>query len=110
MASQLVRRALLYVPGSSSKFLDKSRQLAVDCVAYDLEDSVTPANKAAARHNVRDFLSQPRAPSIKEQAVRINAVDTGLALDDLTQVVRLSWPHCHALVPIGHDSSKLATV
>lgn len=67
--------------------LDKSRTLKVDCVAYDLEDSVTPGKKAEARSNVRQLLSQPRADGISEQAVRINSVDSGYALDDLLEVV-----------------------
>jgi citrate lyase subunit beta-like protein len=69
------------------KFLEKSRSLNVDCVAYDLEDSVTPGRKAEARSNLRQFLLQERSKGIKEQAVRINAVETGMALDDLTEVV-----------------------
>jgi citrate lyase subunit beta-like protein len=77
------------VPGSSKKFLEKSRGLNVDCVAYDLEDSVTLGRKAEARSNLRQFLSQPRSSTILEQAVRINAVESGLALDDLTEVVLL---------------------
>lgn len=70
-------------------------------MAYDLEDSVTPGKKAEARSNIRRFLSgtqgegrdaeerAPRrpAPGIKEYAVRINSVDSGYALDDLTEVV-----------------------
>lgn len=73
--------------------LDKSRGLNVDCIAYDLEDSVTPGKKAEARANIRQLFEQPRVPGIREQAVRINAVDSGLALDDLTEVVRvLSCP------------------
>lgn len=74
------------------KFLEKSRGLNVDCVAYDLEDSVTPGRKAEARSNLRQFLGQERSSSIKEQAVRINAVETGMALDDLTEVVISSFP------------------
>lgn len=69
------------------KFLEKSRALNVDCVAYDLEDSVTPGRKAEARSNLRQFLGQERPNGIREQAVRINAVETGMALDDLTEVV-----------------------
>jgi citrate lyase subunit beta-like protein len=88
MATNVVRRALLYVPASSQKFLDKSRGLVVDSVAYDLEDSVTPGKKVEARRNLRQFLEQPRSKSILEQAVRINSVDSGLALDDLTEVVQ----------------------
>jgi citrate lyase subunit beta-like protein len=77
------------VPGSSKKFLEKSRGLNVDCVAYDLEDSVTLGRKAEARANLREFLTQPRSSTILEQAVRINAVESGLALEDLTEVVLL---------------------
>ena len=89
MATQIVRRALLYVPGSSTKFLEKSRGLTVDCVAYDLEDSVTAGKKVEARKTLRQFLEQPKPSGILEQAVRINSVDSGFALDDLTEVV-----HC----------------
>ncbi|MCJ1407924.1 hypothetical protein MMC19_001995 [Ptychographa xylographoides] len=87
-AATVVRRALLYVPGSSQRMLDKSRGLVVDCVAYDLEDSVTLGRKAEARTNIRKMLGQPRSPGIREQAVRINAVDSGLALVDLTEVLK----------------------
>ena len=67
--------------------LDKSRGLNVDCVAYDLEDSVTSWKKSEARKAIAKFLNQPRATGIKENAVRINAVDSGLALEDLTELV-----------------------
>ena len=103
MAAPIIRRALLYgihspqfttplsnkntVPGSSKKMLDKSRGLNVDCIAYDLEDSVTPGKKTEARQNLRHLLEQPRAAGIREQAVRINSVESGLALDDLQEVV-----------------------
>lgn len=76
------------VPGSSMRFLEKSRGLSADCVAYDLEDSVTPGKKAEARSQLREFLTRERVPNVKEQAVRINSVGSGYALDDLTQVVR----------------------
>lgn len=68
--------------------LDKSRGLTADCVAYDLEDSVTTNKKAEARFNIRKFLERPRADGIKECAVRINAVGTGHEADDIEAVVR----------------------
>ena len=67
--------------------LDKSRGLVADCVAYDLEDSVTSNKKAEARSNIQKFLEQPRANGIKECAVRINAVGTGLEANDIEAVV-----------------------
>ncbi len=91
-ASTAVRRALLYVPGSSQKMLDKTKSLTADCVAYDLEDSVTPSRKSEARSNIRRLLEQPRPSKVKECAVRINAVGTGFEADDIDEVVR-QQPH-----------------
>jgi citrate lyase subunit beta-like protein len=84
----LLRRAMLYIPGSSQRFLDKSRTLTADCIAYDLEDSVTPGKKAEARSLVRKALDTTIPDGIKERAVRINSVGSGLALADLEEVVK----------------------
>lgn len=67
--------------------LERSRGLNVDCVAYDLEDSVTLNKKDEARSNLRHFLEQAPASGIKECAVRINGVGTGLDGDDLAELV-----------------------
>lgn len=80
--------------------LEKSRTLAVDCVAYDLEDSVTPARKAEARNLVRRAIDGSMPSGIRERAVRINSVRSGLALADLTEVVG-ACPF--VLVPLLHD-------
>ncbi|CAG8971658.1 hypothetical protein HYALB_00003126 [Hymenoscyphus albidus] len=104
--SNILRRAFLYVPSSSPKFLQKSHALTVDTVVYDLEDSVTTSQKPQARTNLQSFLSQSRPPNITELAVRINAVSTGLALDDLTSV--LASTHIDALaVPKISKASDL---
>ena len=84
-----VRRALLYVPGSSQKMLEKVKSLALDCVAYDLEDSVAPSRKDEARSNIRSILEEPRSANVREYAVRINAVGTGLEAHDLEAIVRV---------------------
>ncbi|EER36940.1 citrate lyase subunit beta-like protein [Histoplasma capsulatum var. duboisii H88] len=84
----ILRRALLYVPGSSQRMLDKSRNLVADCVAYDLEDSVTQTRKAEARTLIRNAIDQPKPSGIKERAVRINSVSSGLALADLTEMLK----------------------
>ena len=69
------------------RFLEKSRGLTVDSIAYDLEDSVTPGKKAEARQNLLAVLNKDRVANVREQAVRINPVSTGLALDDLTVIL-----------------------
>lgn len=82
--------------------LAKSRGLRVDNVTYDLEDSVTPANKAGARRALRAFLTQPRPAAVGEVAVRVNAVASGLALADLEEIVQA--PGLDALVVPKVDS------
>lgn len=66
--------------------LTKSVGLASDNITYDLEDSVTPSAKPSARESLRAHISalSARPPSISELAVRVNAVSTPFALDDLT--------------------------
>lgn len=89
------------MPGSSQRFLDKSRSLTADCLAYDLEDSVTPHMKAEARSLVRRAIDQPAPEGLRERAVRINSVDSGLALGDLTEVVSVCSQIPHQLSRIG---------
>lgn len=88
MAAPIIRRALMYVPSSSSRMLQKASTLNVDTLTYDLEDSVALHKKTEARQNLAPILSQPRPSNIREICVRINSVDSGLALDDLTEVLR----------------------
>lgn len=68
--------------------LQKATTMTVDTVAYDLEDSVAPHMKIEARANLSPILSSPAPSGIRETCVRINSVDTGLALEDLTEVLK----------------------
>ena len=42
-------RSVLYMPGSNQRAMEKARGLAADALVLDLEDSVGPGGKAAAR-------------------------------------------------------------
>lgn len=78
--------------------LSKSLGLVSDNVTYDLEDAVTPSMKASARQQLRSHLHNLKArPSgLREVALRINAVSTSLALDDLTTLA--DAPNLDAIV------------
>ena len=80
-------RSLLFVPGDSERKFAKAQASGAGALILDLEDSVAPAQKAAARAHVAGLFdkSQPRDWSF---FVRINALDSGLALDDLAAVVK----------------------
>ena len=48
------RRSVLYMPGSNARALEKAKTLCADGVILDLEDSVAPDAKEAARQQVTD--------------------------------------------------------
>jgi len=87
------------------RFLEKSRSFAaLDSVAYDLEDSVTPSKKPEGRRNILEILNRDRVPGIREQAVRINSVGSGFALDDLIEI--LKGKHLDCLVVPKVDAAS----
>lgn len=67
------RRSVLFIPGSNQRMLEKARTLACDVVVLDLEDSVTPEAKAAARAQVCVAI---KGYGPREVVVRINALSS----------------------------------
>lgn len=80
-------RSFLFVPGDSQRKFDKGRASGADALILDLEDAVAPSRKAEARALVAGWLAQTGERDWTFW-VRVNALDTGLALDDLAAVVR----------------------
>jgi (3S)-malyl-CoA thioesterase len=74
-------RSVLYIPGSKQGALEKARQLPVDVLIFDLEDSVLPGEKAAARAGLARWLGQADyGPRLR--MVRINGFDTAWGRED----------------------------
>lgn len=86
MADDRLRRSLLYVPGNMPSMLQNIPLFECDAVQIDLEDAVPLNEKDAARILVRRFLDNYKNRN-KEILVRINALDTKWALDDLKVVL-----------------------
>jgi citrate lyase subunit beta/citryl-CoA lyase len=81
-------RSFLFIPGDSEKKLAKADGTGADALILDLEDAVSPENKPLARELVPAFLHErPKAKRTSEIWVRINPLDTGSALSDLSAVV-----------------------
>ena len=81
------RRSVLYVPGSNNRMIEKARTLPVDAVILDLEDSVAPEGKEAARSQVMEAVAAG-AFGPREVIVRMNALDTAWWLDDLNAAAK----------------------
>jgi citrate lyase subunit beta / citryl-CoA lyase len=76
------RRSVLYMPGSNARAIEKARSLPADAIILDLEDSVAPQSKAAARQQVADAV-KAGGFGPREVVVRINGLDTEWWFDDL---------------------------
>ncbi len=87
------RRSRLYAPGNSPRILVGIELHGADLVLVDLEDSVPPAEKPAARVLVKHLLSAIDFPN--EVWVRINPLSLGGA-DDIREII-LARPHGVAL-------------
>ncbi len=79
-----LRRSRLYLPGNEPKFYANAGLHQPDGVILDLEDSVSPTEKDAARYIVRNTLLTTNFYGA-ERMVRINQLPRGL--DDLDFVV-----------------------
>ncbi|QQV77276.1 CoA ester lyase [Sphingomonas aliaeris] len=77
-------RSLLFVPGDRPDRMEKALGLGADALILDLEDSVAPAAKPAARDMVAAFLRAERRTTL---FVRINPLDSGLSDDDLAAIL-----------------------
>lgn len=74
-------RSVLYIPGSKERALDKARSLAVDAIIFDLEDAVSPGEKAAARATLAQALAQGGYGK-RTRIVRINGLETQWGRED----------------------------
>ncbi|WP_026608090.1 HpcH/HpaI aldolase/citrate lyase family protein [Methylocapsa acidiphila] len=107
-------RSLLFVPADSERKLAKALSSGADCLAIDLEDSVTLANKAAARRLAFDFLqTAKRAAPRALLYVRVNALDSGLVDADLDAIMPggpdgVLLPKCVDAAALQHLGARLA--
>lgn len=80
-------RTMLFTPGNNMRMIQKAGTLGADAIILDLEDAVPMADKETARIFVRDSIEDL---SVKGSylLVRINALTSGLAEQDLEWVVQ----------------------
>jgi citrate lyase subunit beta/citryl-CoA lyase len=79
-------RSLLFVPADSERKFVKADTCGADALILDLEDSVAPGRKIFARDAVKNLVGA--ATRDWTFLVRINPLETELALEDLAVVVR----------------------
>jgi citrate lyase subunit beta / citryl-CoA lyase len=79
------RRSMLYVPGCTMRYLNKSRTLNVDSVILDLGDPILVEAKAESRRNVVESVLAGGFGR-REVVVRVNDLDSPWGADDVKAV------------------------
>jgi citrate lyase subunit beta/citryl-CoA lyase len=106
-------RSFLFVPGDSPKKLDKGMGSGADALLLDLEDSISPQNKAQARTTTAAFVREARTATNRPRLyVRINGLATGLTDDDLDAVVAaqpdgVMFPKAEGGTAVIHCDAKI---
>ena len=99
-----IARSFLFAPGNHPRKVEKVFGAGADAVILDLEDAVAAAEKAATRDTVVAAMAAPRAC---RGYIRINALDTEYAFQDLEAVVA---PNVDGIVvPKVETAEALAT-
>lgn len=92
------RRTILAVPGSSDRFIEKSRTLEVDGLFLDLEDAVAPAVKVESRARIVAALDFGAGFKAGLVTVRVNGWESPWTYADVIEVVSGAGARIDALV------------
>jgi citrate lyase subunit beta/citryl-CoA lyase len=99
------RRSLLYMPGANARALDKAKAIPADCLILDLEDSVAPEEKPAARERVAAAVAAG-GYGRREVIIRINGLSTPWGAEDMKMAAKAGADA--VLVPKLNDAGDLA--
>ena len=106
-------RSLLFVPADSPTKLAKALGAGADALILDLEDSIAPERKEAARAGAAVFLAQTAPLQTRPRLiVRVNGLDTGMTDADLDAVVparpdAVMLPKAEGAASVVHLDAKL---
>jgi citrate lyase subunit beta/citryl-CoA lyase len=106
-------RSFLFVPADGGPKLEKALASSADAVIIDLEDSIVPERKEAARVAALDFLKRVGAAKPRPRLlVRINGLDTGMTDADLDAIVvgrpdAIVFPKAEGAASVVHVDAKL---
>jgi citrate lyase subunit beta/citryl-CoA lyase len=107
-------RSLLFVPGDSTRKLQKALTSGADALLIDLEDSVALAAKDEARRVTAGFLTEVGGQADRPRLfVRVNGLNTGLIDADLDGVMSarpdgIMLPKAVGGPDVSHLGAKLA--
>ena len=99
------KRAILFLPASNPRAIDKARESDADLVILDLEDAVKPEDKESARRAAVEALAEPWPMPV---AIRINGVGNPWHGPDLVAITHA--PVDLVVMPRVEDKEELTFV
>ncbi len=108
---------MLFVPATRPDMIAKAAASAADAVCLDLEDSVAPSEKAAARQSAIDSLQKIDFGE-RLRMVRVNGLETPFAYRDFIEVVetagdridRIMLPKANCPADVGFAERMLSQI
>lgn len=102
-------RSYLFVPGSDQANVADAIESVADVVIVDLEDTVSPAEKAQARRRTLSTLAEA-GDADSRLAVRVNGLDTDRGIEDLRAIATAETPPDVVMVPDVRDAGEVRIV
>lgn len=84
----MLGRSFLFVPGNRSDRFDKALSTCADYIILDLEDAISPKEKAKARDLIDNWFNKQNRV-INELLIRVNGIDTSWYDDDIRLIKSL---------------------
>jgi (S)-citramalyl-CoA lyase len=107
--SILSLKSWLFTPGTKPDLFPQAGEKGAGALVIDLEDSVAPSDKSAARRNALDYLAGKSADHI-HCALRINPPDTELGDCDLQSVLASSVTADFLILPKSESPHTISRV
>lgn len=104
-------RSVLYIPAANTRAMEKARTLPADAIIFDLEDAVTPGEKAAARAGLAQVLANDYGS--RARIIRINDMASEWGQDDALACAALAGKADAVLIPkvgSGADLDRIAAL
>jgi citrate lyase subunit beta / citryl-CoA lyase len=100
------RRSVLYMPGANKRALEKAKNLQADALILDLEDSVAPEAKVAARETVCAAVKEG-GYGRRELIIRPNALETVWGAADILAAAAVA-PDAILIPKVAHPGDIIS--
>ena len=100
-------KSLLFVPGNRPERFEKACASGADLICIDLEDAVSPKDKAAARTEVLGWLANT---AYKNVGVRMNAVDNDYGQKDIDALAASKLNLPFVMIPKVSSAQDIKTL